>query len=225
MIISDEKKFVFLHNPKSAGTTVRFALKKFDSYEGKFWRNQCDELERYGDMAHLSIKSLKAFFPNEYRKIETYFTFGFVRHPIKRFFSGFNETHKSLLQQVDNNTVKIDSYKEVLRKYTEVQLSCSHPEGWYTHVKPQKQIFFDGNRCMADLILKIEEPFPKIHKISDFLGSELEKTVVQALSGKPRNQKPIRYRPTDLLSTEYLNSIVEYYSEDYDTFGYLKEFY
>ena len=225
MIISDEKKFVFLHNPKAAGTTVRFALNKFDSYDSKFWRNECEELGRYGDMAHLSTQSLKSFFPEEYKKIVNYYTFGFVRDPLKRFFSGFNETHKALLQRVNEEPDFMEEYKGVLKKYTETQLSCSHPEGWYTHVKPQKEVFYDEGTCIADLVVKIENPFPDVNAISNVLDSDVEHCVTKALTGKPRNKKPLSFTASDLLSVEYLNALMDYYSEDYKLFGYPLEFY
>lgn len=38
MIIDDRHRFVFVHIPKCAGTSVRQVLKQFDSYEGR-WAN------------------------------------------------------------------------------------------------------------------------------------------------------------------------------------------
>lgn len=79
-----------------------------------FWRNHVPELKRHSDMAHLSSTSLKKFFPAEFDKIKSYFSFGFVRHPIDRFFSGFNETHKPLWKKLDEDSGFLAEYKKVL---------------------------------------------------------------------------------------------------------------
>ncbi|WP_342804830.1 sulfotransferase family 2 domain-containing protein [Alteromonas sp. M12] len=225
MIISDDKKFVFLHNPKAAGTTVRFALKNYDSYEGKFWRNHVEELDRHSDMAHLSVSSIKKYFPEEYKKIDTYFSFGFVRHPIHRFFSGFNETHKPLWKSLELEAGFLDEYKKVLLAYTKRQLATRNEEGLFTHVKRQKTIYYDNDKCIADVVINIEEWKDKIYLLKNHLDTEVASVVIKAMDGKPRNKKQINYKPTDILDTDILNQLVDYYSDDYEAFGYEKNYY
>lgn len=220
MIISNKRRFAFIHNPKAAGTTVRFALEKFDSYNGKFWRNSCEQLGRYHDMAHLSAASLARFFPREYAKVQEYFSFGYVRHPISRFFSGFNETHKQLWMQLSQNREFLNEYKKVLVAYTKRQLQCSHPEGFFTHVKPQKSIYYFEGNCIANLVLKIEEAQEGNLQLIEGVGAEVHEIVSKAFSTPPKNQKGMYFQPEQILESAMLNDLVDYYSEDFTLFGY-----
>jgi hypothetical protein len=204
---------------------VRFALGEFDSTAGKFWRNKCPHLDRNADMAHLSADSIKKYYPDEFAKIKSYYTFGFVRHPINRFFSGFNETHQSLWSGLEDNSVGLYEYKTTLKNYVNRQLDCSSPEGFYTHVKPQKSVYYFNGQCIADKVIKIEEVEYEVQSLYKSIDTVVVDKIVLALRGKPRNQKKVSLSHTEILERETLNKLVDYYSEDYRIFGYQKKYY
>lgn len=86
MIISDDHRFVFVHIPKCAGTSVREQLKQHDSTRGSFSGQVLmhPELGRI-DTAHLPLRILREYFPSAFEKIQSYRSFAIVRDPFERF--------------------------------------------------------------------------------------------------------------------------------------------
>ena len=113
----------------------------------------------------------------------------------------------------------------VLLAYTERQINSKDAEGHFTHVKRQKTIFYDEETCVADLVMKIEEWGNYITLFNDNVDSEVSAAVLEALSGKPRNKKGVRYDHVDLLGKDTLNKVVDYYLEDFETFDYDVSYY
>ena len=118
MIISDKYRFVFIHNPKCGGTSVRKALQDYDTRNNHFWMFA----EVYGvkvDKAHMPLYLLRVYSPQDYDILKTYFTFMFVRHPIERCISGFNETHKGLVRDLVSKKVTYDEYCATLNSFVQ----------------------------------------------------------------------------------------------------------
>ena len=72
MIICDEHKFVFIHVPRTGGTSVRQMWKKWDG----------------GHRTHTTYQEVKQRFRRG-RDLSKYFTFGFIRNPWERVYSLF----------------------------------------------------------------------------------------------------------------------------------------
>src|ERR1700744_524201 len=87
MIISDPHRFVFVHVPKCAGTSVRRALRAIDTSDGQFWR--IGEHPEMGAVhfAHLTLPDLARYFPETLAKIRDYQSMAIIRDPRDRFFS------------------------------------------------------------------------------------------------------------------------------------------
>lgn len=110
MIISDDKKFVFVHIPKCAGTSVRSFLQSWDQAEGKFTA-RIDNHSELGtiDYVHIPLFVLREHFPTEYEKVSRYFSISVVRDPFRRFPSSFSQH----LKKITNGRTKDISHKEV----------------------------------------------------------------------------------------------------------------
>jgi len=76
--ISHEYKFVFIHIPKTAGTTI------CSSWEGSVLKNICKETGVLGG-THKTIREIL----NSYPETKNYFKFTVVRNPYDRFVSKF----------------------------------------------------------------------------------------------------------------------------------------
>jgi|GEM_PF-3349719 len=76
MFVSDKYKFIFLHMPKTGGTSVRNALQKIDIQAKK---REC--------FLHSNAMYSKAFLEKTGRKWEDYFKFSIVRDPYPRMVS------------------------------------------------------------------------------------------------------------------------------------------
>ncbi len=87
MIISHKHRFVFLHNPKCGGTSVRDALAQYADVDSFRFCGYADSAVQ--DLSHLRVDQWTREVWDAYR--EGYFFFGLVRDPIDRFMSAMSE--------------------------------------------------------------------------------------------------------------------------------------
>ena len=92
MIISDRNKFVFIHIPKCAGTSVRSRIEHLDDRNGAY-SSRLDKHPELGllNYVHIPLRTLKDQFPNEYVCIETYRSMAVMRDPSARFVSSVSQ--------------------------------------------------------------------------------------------------------------------------------------
>lgn len=85
MIISDSKKFAFIHVPKTGGSTISFALHRYSrNYKGPI------ENTKWGWQIPLHIGPMHDPFSSAKKSIpKDYYTFAFVRNPFAVLVSGF----------------------------------------------------------------------------------------------------------------------------------------
>jgi len=84
MLLSDSREFIFVHNYKVAGTSIRHALRPFGTplHERTSWFSR--QLAKLGlhelsdCTTHAKARDIRDQFPERW---EQYFTFGFVRNP------------------------------------------------------------------------------------------------------------------------------------------------
>ena len=89
MIISDRRQFVFIHNPKCAGTALRAVLMPFDTTGNFFWlHDTCNG--RKIDKAHMPLFMMRQRFPEYFALLPRYLTFMAVRNPFTRAISALN---------------------------------------------------------------------------------------------------------------------------------------
>lgn len=106
MIVSHRHRFVFLHVPKTAGTSLRASLSRLDPTceSGWEWAWSPDQM-RHVDRAHLPMRDLEAS-PRHRRLLRDYFTFAVVRDPFDRFVSGVLEHMRQLDMEVTGENVR-----------------------------------------------------------------------------------------------------------------------
>lgn len=110
MIISHKHKFVFLHNPKVAGTAIRQVLESLHDDDTNFWHQGfVPELDRVTDLAHLTWREIRRIRP----EVEDYESMVVVRNPYKRFLSGLQEHWRQHgCEMPHTGTEQIDSWLE-----------------------------------------------------------------------------------------------------------------
>jgi hypothetical protein len=148
MIISNKHKFVFIHNPKVAGTSIRSALSHLHDDERTFWHQSWLQSEsRVIDSAHMTADLW------EPRVNPEYTVFGFVRHPMNRLISGLHEFRRRHGAEFDlTTTEKVKSF--VMNVMTPANLRWD----WrFIHLCPQHYFFYLGNKSLADKIGKYED--------------------------------------------------------------------
>lgn len=92
MIISDRNKFVFIHIPKCAGTSVRSRIEHLDDRRGAY-SSRLDEHPELGllNYVHIPLKTLRDYFPREYECLEAYRSLAVMRDPSARFVSSVSQ--------------------------------------------------------------------------------------------------------------------------------------
>ena len=76
MIVSLDHEFIFVHNPKTAGNSIRGALSKYDNIRLSSRRTKHETISEFAKRTGLVL--------------DGFFVFGFVRHPLDRFASLFH---------------------------------------------------------------------------------------------------------------------------------------
>lgn len=94
MIVSHRYGFVFMHNPKVGGTSVRATIERFHDDETGFWGSDPAARPAPVDRAHLGLDEVAAHYPGTWARMQDYAVFCLVRDPWGRFFSSLAEHSK-----------------------------------------------------------------------------------------------------------------------------------
>jgi hypothetical protein len=218
MIISDDQKFIFIHNPKCAGTTVRKSLKVYNSRGEAYW--MFDHLEgKKIDKAHMPLSVFMRYSFEDFRLLESYFTFGFVRNPYRRFISAFNETHKTLWSVSSDPDGGGEKYRAKINEFA-LSLKGDRLTGMhfqFRHCVVQNTMFYLSGKCYADLVLKLENLSTEVQKLKILCPPVYQ---VAEQWGAHLNQKPMTQKVSDILNSESLKILQEVYRDDFVLFDY-----
>lgn len=163
-IISDEKKILFLHLPKTGGTSIEkmlLSIPTFYALRDNIW----DDGRLWG--------SMKKFDKTLEQKIKTYRVFCSVRHPVDRFISAYNDffytridkTYKSVNKNRKIPIVRaLRDLKYVREKYRMFYWHGLIP--LVDHLPPLKYLdyvikFENFERELKDVFITLKLPIPK----------------------------------------------------------------
>lgn len=209
MILSHSKKFIFVHNYKVAGTSIRRALDvyNFPSFRSSQPMDKLKLLLRlypwvYANQfeGHSTAQDIRNRVP---KKIyDSYFKFGFVRSPWDWQVSLYTymlklETHHrhDLVKSFEN----FDQYIE-WRVNEDLHL--------------QKDFFYSDGQCIVNKIGKYESLASDFQEICDQLGIEAELPKLNV------SKKTSDY--LSFYSQKSIDLVHEAFKEDIETFGYQK---
>jgi len=145
MVINHTSKWVFVHNPKVAGTSIRKVLLPYNQSSMELWHQRfIPELQRIVDVSHLSAEEFDAVCPDVGRD---YFRFGFVRDPYARLYSALKEYSKQHSVDVHSTSEKRGEF--ILNTLT----PCGIQYDWsLSHFRPQFMFFYRGRKRVVDFI-------------------------------------------------------------------------
>lgn len=211
MIISHKHKFIFIHIPKCAGTTITVSLKDYYGYNSPEKLRNADlndfavfkVARRYGNAyyleQHSTYNEVKEYFDNNNLNINEYFKFSCMRNPWERVVSYYEYAHK--MAAICNiewcNKVASMSFFEFITKHTDPQLN------WVCNKKNNVAVDFLGSGR------NIQKDF---NIICDKLGI-------------PQQQLPHINKSTHKHYTEYYDDearqiVAEKYAKDIEYFNY-----
>jgi len=179
MIINNTFHFIFVHVPKSAGTSLAHHLSKLSCYcDLEIGGTELGEAiqpefsRRHGLSKHSTAMEIHAVTGDVFWK--RYFTFGFVRNPYERSFSIFNFMRKMSAQKI-LPYVEIDQFST----FQEFILS-----DYYQAEGPDRilcpQFFwlrrnFSSEELSVDYVGRVEEIEQNINEIALRVGQGMQK--------------------------------------------------
>ncbi|WP_419308077.1 sulfotransferase family 2 domain-containing protein [Chromohalobacter israelensis] len=173
MIISDHYRFAFVHIPKCAGITVRNKLKRYDDLRGEF-ENRVENHPELGmlDYVHIPLSTLKEYFSDEYRKVESYRAFCVVRDPYSRFGSSLSQRIKMYcggLQKISRKELakELDKTIEFLTR----EASLEQLPAQYIHFQRQVSYIYVEGRQVVDQVFLVER-LDKLYDYIEYLSGE-----------------------------------------------------
>lgn len=159
MIISDRNKFIFIHIPKCAGTSVRSRIEHLDDRNGAY-SSRLDEHPELGllNYVHIPLQTLKDQFPNEYVCVETYRSMAVMRDPSARFVSSVSQyCNRYSDMEMRNHNIK------TLRKQVDKLIDAIE----------EQEVLNPGGRLPAKLI-----HFQRQHHFTHLDGAKVVQNIV-----------------------------------------------
>ena len=200
MIISDSKRFVFIHIPKCGGTSVRQQLSFLDerggAYEARIYEHPAIGAT---DFVHLPLATLKAFFPEEYERVQSYRSFAILREPHERFQSAVaqfcnyqTDTPFKLLSTKALETLVRGLADRLESQAARLQSTMPLPPP-LIHFQPQRDYIFCGEQRIVQTITPIDELYSLEAELQFFLGHKVsfEEKANQSLYYKSERSRRI----------------------------------
>lgn len=219
MIVSDKHKFVFIHNPRCAGMSIRTALQPLDD-SNNFFSGMMNIEEKERSLMHMPLEQLANFFPETFEKLSSYYTFMIIRNPYTRAISGFCRTHDDVYIEY-METRRLAPIKELLNRFWENFESewISYHDYRYRHFFRQRDMAYVGNDCMIDSLFRFEH-LPDVLNWSSWMNVQVAAKLKKI---KHLNSRPLLKHWSELLSVKARENIKELYYYDFETFDYSME--
>lgn len=201
MPISDKYKVIFVHIPKTGGTSVermlqipetRAALVNYQPKKGPIYQ-------------HFTPQQIIKHIPAE--KWESYYKFTTVRHPLQRAISDFkffktNSPWEPRLKELDITT--FSDYCALAERV--VAAGCYDDNPFFDHLRPQHLYFED---IEYDEVCRLENFAADMAKVKAAIGCERPLGRHHTSSGQK-----VQTLPEDVAIIERV------YAKDYERFGY-----
>ena len=173
MIVSHAKKFIFLHNPKAAGTSLRNALEPYHDHPRRFWGVERDRY--FGgtvDMAHLRAWELPVVAPGLFAEWDSFNTLVVVRDPLSRFYSACFEHFRNFRPDTGFHTLSVHARIRLVQQLVQGDLTSATARGnpEYVHFSLQTWFTHFGPRRMARHIVPIRSEADDLAEVYRLLG-------------------------------------------------------
>ena len=202
MHVSDRFRFVFIHNPKTAGMSIGQALTKADK------ENKYSDVE----LMHLPIEKVHQRFPEVIEKMKEYYTFMVVRNPWTRCISSFSfhspSVYKRYCESGDLKEYQ-NRFEALLMPVTKSMLLDYY---YHPFIRQVDMAYLNGTTYVND--------FFKFEEIPNCFDNTQLFHILKDIGHI--NQLPMRHTPHEIYTENLRRKVIELYSDDFDTFGYHK---
>jgi len=200
MIISDDKKFIFCHVPKTGGRSMRECLSKYGSKM------------RGGPKAHSSLDDIaNRFFRERNRNIADYYKFAFVRNPWDRYVSLYHYIRDVGHHHPWRPEVLASDFKGFIKLLPHMG---QNPRALAVPTKPQADFICDdvGN-IIADFVGRFE-------RISEDFEHACQKLGLDDVAPLPHTHKTDHKKYTEYYDEETIKIVENISSRDISLFDY-----
>jgi len=152
VLVSSEKRFIFVHNPKCAGTSFRDKLKAYHDYPHEFWGISYNEyFQRDMDYAHLRLWELASIYPDLLKCFDDYNSLVLVRNPFDKFLSAvthhftYYRQDEQFFKQSTNSQIKavenfIRDDLTMRRIQTDFRYVHFSPQTWFINLGKTRKV-------------------------------------------------------------------------------------
>lgn len=219
MIINNTHRFIFVHVPKAAGSTVTQTLSRYSQYcDLEIGGTSLGEAlqpymrQRFGLHKHASAQQIRSVVGHAV--FASYFSFAFVRNPFDRlqsvfhFLRGWENCPEALRQTLDD----FEGFADFLD--SELWISRAGPDNIFL---PQTTWLTtpDGN-LLVNLVGRVET-------IEQDLAGILSRLVGNGSFSIGRANRSEAYERHGDWSARQRDMVVDFYRSDFDHFGYSKD--
>lgn len=215
MLYSKEKSFLFIHIPKTAGTSIRSVLAPYSGRSGVFnfigrrlenHPNFCYKTglaRRRTYDAHITYQDIENVLPKS--ELERLFKFCITRNPYDRAYSYYlhvlNHPNHTVYEQIKS----YGSFRVMLEHLEEIK-------------EPSQKSYIINSRgeISVDFVGSLEDVSHDFREICKSLDIPLD------LLPRKNSRKHKDYR--DVYDNNNWRYIADYYEEDFELFGYEKNF-
>jgi hypothetical protein len=211
MLISDRHRFIFIHNPKCAGTSIHKALAPYSNYMCRLANTSTSYYSRriFGEREilsnyshHISASELMDKIGSE--KYKRYYSFGVVRNPYDRAVSNFKYISRSKTHDLHSVYYEFESFEDYVKKL--------HTLIW---IDPQFHYLTNKGKILVDKVMKFEN---LDQDFKDFLHKfNLTEVELKRHNTSQRLSNYLSY-----YDDEMIDIINREFDEDFRIFGYEK---
>ena len=210
MPISRERKLLFVHIPKTGGSSIEKALGLFSNWrvedrERLFGLIQSPILKRQAFssnfLQHLSLRDIQLVLP-EWNK---YYRFAFVRNPWDKLVSIYSNTDHNLLMQAQAQGIELKGieFPEFIHRIAEIQ---------HIHLLPQYDfIYAENGQCLVNFIGRFEQLQEDFAQVCQTLNLDIQ---------LPHHNVSVHTPYQDYYTEESKAWVGERYQVDIETFNY-----
>ena len=217
MPISHPHRTIFVHVPKTGGTSVEFVLgmhgDKADIGIRPYFSQEIDRERLYGqDLQHMTATGLKDALQQQPGVFERYFKFSIVRNPWDRLVSVFAWTNQKWARGDELSDAEFESSVTRLHGLFAASRSRGQPLRVAPHFVPQVHFLVDRERRpLVDYIARYENLQTDWEHIRQKIGVQAQ---------LPRRMRS-HHRPYQSYYTPATRAMVaEIYAEDISAFNY-----
>lgn len=157
MIFSDRHRFVFIHIPKCAGTSVRVAVMPYHDADKRFIRT-VERHPRFGelDFRHLPLHLLREVDPEAFEKLTVYESYALIRDPFERFRSAMAQRAKMYLEceLAQMSEDRLRSELQIVQDYLRQEPDVIAPE--FIHFARQSDFVQIGDEVLVRNLFPVE---------------------------------------------------------------------